>query len=136
MASSYGNNSYERIKNISESVRAMSYTFECPIISATQVNRSGYNNNDGGGPGLESIGESYGLGATADAMVSIWRTEQDEEDFALHVGVIKNRFGSNTGSIRLAIDYNTLSLSENNELNVNDDINAAENDAVEFGREV
>ena len=136
MASSYGNNSYERIKNISESVRAMSYTFECPIISATQVNRSGYNNNDGGGPGLESIGESYGLGATADAIVSIWRTEQDEEDNALHIGIIKNRFGSNTGTTRMSIDYTTLTLEENNDLNVNDDINAAENDAVQFGREV
>ena len=97
MASTYGNNSYERIKSISEQVRAMSYTFECPVISATQVNRTGYGNN-AGGPGLESIGESYGLGATADAIVSI--------------------------------------LTENNDLNVNDDINAAEDDAVQFGRTV
>ena len=135
MASTYGNNSYERIKNISEQVRAMSYTFECPIISATQVNRTGYGNN-AGGPGLESIGESYGLGATADAIVSIWRTEEDEEDNALHIGIIKNRFGSNTGSTRLGIDYNTLTLTENNDLNINDDINAAEDDAVQFGRVV
>jgi len=85
---------------------------------------------------LESIGESYGLGATADAIVSIWRTEEDEEDNALHIGIIKNRFGSNTGSTRMSIDYTTLTLEENNDLNVNDDINAAENDAVQFGREV
>jgi len=137
MGATYGNNSYERIKNISEQVRAMSYTFECPIISATQVNRTGYgNNNDAGGPGLESIGESYGLGATADAIVSIWRTEQDEEDNALHIGIIKNRFGANTGSTRMSIDYTTLTLEENNDLNVNDEINAAENDAVQFGRQV
>ena len=137
MAATYGNNSYERIKNISEQVRAMSYTFECPVVSATQVNRTGYgNNNDAGGPGLESIGESYGLGATADAIVSIWRTEQDEEDNALHIGIIKNRFGANTGSTRMSIDYTTLTLEENNDLNINDDINAAENDAVQFGREV
>jgi len=137
MAATYGNNSYERIKNISEQVRAMSYTFECPVVSATQVNRTGYgNNNDAGGPGLESIGESYGLGATADAIVSIWRTEQDEEDNALHIGIIKNRFGANTGSTRMSIDYTTLTLEENNDLNVNDDINAAENDAVQFGRQV
>lgn len=138
MASTMGNNSYERIKSISEQVRAMSYTFECPVISATQVNRTGYgnNNNNGGGPGLESIGESYGLGATADAIVSIWRTEEDEEDNALHIGIIKNRFGSNTGSNRMSIDYTTLTLSENNELNINEDVNAAENDAVQFGREV
>ena len=130
-----GNNSYERIKSISEQVRAMSYTFECPIVSATQVNRTGYGvGNNGGGPGLEAIGESYGLGATADAIVSIWRTEEDEEDDALHIGIIKNRFGSNTGSTRVGIDYNTLTITENNDLNVNEDVNAAETDAVQFGR--
>jgi len=130
LASTYGNNSYERVKSISEQVRAMSYTFECPIISATQVNRTGYGN----APGLESIGESYGLGATADVIVSIWRTEEDEEDNALHMGIIKNRFGSNTGSTRISIDYNTLTLMESNDLNINEDVNTAENDAVQFGR--
>jgi len=133
LASTYGNNSYERIKSISEQVRAMSYTFECPIISATQVNRTGYGNN-AGGPGLEAIGESYGLGSTADVIVSIWRTEEDEEDNALHIGIIKNRFGSNTGSTRVSIDYNTLTLMENNDLNINEDVNTAETDAVQFGR--
>jgi len=133
LASTYGNNSYERIKSISEQVRAMSYTFECPIISATQVNRTGYGNT-ANGPGLEAIGESYGLGATADVIVSIWRTEEDEEDDALHIGIIKNRFGSNTGSTRVSIDYNTLTLTENNDLNINEDVNAAETDAVQFGR--
>lgn len=34
-----GNNSYERIKNVTEQVRALSYVFNCPIISATQLNR-------------------------------------------------------------------------------------------------
>jgi replicative DNA helicase len=133
LASTYGNNSYERVKSISEQVRAMSYTFECPIITATQVNRTGYGNT-ANGPGLEAIGESYGLGATSDVIVSIWRTEEDEEDNALHIGIIKNRFGSNTGSTRVSIDYNTLTLTENNDLNINEDVNAAENDAVQFGR--
>ena len=133
LASTYGNNSYERVKSISEQVRAMSYTFECPVITATQVNRTGYGNT-ANGPGLEAIGESYGLGATSDVIVSIWRTEEDEEDDALHIGIIKNRFGSNTGSTRVSIDYNTLTLTENNDLNINEDVNTAENDAVQFGR--
>ena len=40
--STVGANSYERIKNVTEQVRAMSYLFECPIISATQLNRAGF----------------------------------------------------------------------------------------------
>lgn len=34
-----GSNSYERIKYVCEQVRAMSYIFECPFISATQIGR-------------------------------------------------------------------------------------------------
>ena len=37
--STIGNNSYERIKHVTEQVRAMSYIFNCPVISATQLNR-------------------------------------------------------------------------------------------------
>ena len=40
--STIGSNSYERVKYICEQVRAMSYIFKCPIISATQLNKSGF----------------------------------------------------------------------------------------------
>lgn len=43
LTTSYGNNSYEKIKYITEQVRALSYLFNCPIISASQIGRSGYN---------------------------------------------------------------------------------------------
>jgi len=35
-----GSNSYERVKYLSEQVRALTYVFSCPIITATQINRS------------------------------------------------------------------------------------------------
>ena len=129
-----GNNTYEKIKHIAEDVRALTYKFECPIVTATQLNRTGYNTNDA--PELDSIGESYGLGATSDGIVSIWRTEEDEEDNAIHIKVIKNRDGDNFSSTRLAIDYNTLTITENTDLNINQDISNAEDDAVNSGREV
>jgi len=37
-----GTNSYERVKNVTEQMRAMSYVFNCPVISATQLNRGGF----------------------------------------------------------------------------------------------
>ena len=36
----------------------------------------------------------------------------------------------------MAIDYNTLTLSENNDLNINEDVSSAETDALDSGREV
>ena len=54
----------------------MSYVFECPIISATQLNRSGYDEEN---PGLDTISESIGMAATADCIFSIFQDEEDKE---------------------------------------------------------
>ena len=108
-----GVNSYERVKYVTEKLRALSYIFACPIVTATQLNRSGYNEIN---PGLETVGESYGLAATADAMFSIWQEEEDAELGIIKLGLMKNRFGQNFGSVTLSIDYTTLTLSEDAEL--------------------
>lgn len=109
LKSDQGTNSYERIKYTTEELRALSYVFECPVITATQLNRAGYSEVN---PGLDTVGESYGLAATADAIFSIWREEEDIELGVLKLGVMKNRFGENFGSVVMEINYDTLSLCE------------------------
>jgi replicative DNA helicase len=113
-ASSVGSNSYERIKHITEQLRALSYTFECPVISATQLNRSGYNVND---PGLDTISESMGLAATADVIMGIWQDDTDRDLGVIKLGMMKNRFGQNFGSRSLRIDYPTLTITEDEHIN-------------------
>jgi replicative DNA helicase len=108
-----GKNSYESIKEITEYVRALTYKFECPIISATQTNRTGYKN---GMPDLETTSESMGLAHTADAQFPIWTDEQDFELGIIHMGITKNRFGSRGIHTQLKIDYPTLSISELDEV--------------------
>ena len=102
-------NSYERVKYITERLRSLSYVFSCPVITATQLNRTGYNEVN---PGLETVGESYGLAATADCMFSIWQEEEDSELGVIKLGMMKNRFGQNFGSCCLDIDYATLTLTQ------------------------
>lgn len=109
-----GNNSYEQIKKITEQVRAISYKFECPVITATQLNRSGYNETD---PGLDTVGESYGMGATADCVVSIWQRDEDSELNVINMGMMKNRFGPNFGTCAMNIDYATLTVTEQENVN-------------------
>lgn len=104
-----GLNSYESIKQITEAVRAMSYQFKCPVISATQTNRSAYNEAN---PGLETTSESMGLSHTADAQFSIWTEEEDFELGIIHLGITKNRFGPRDCHTVLQIDYPTLSLTD------------------------
>ena len=112
LKSNSGTNSYERIKYATEELRALSYVYECPIITATQLNRSGYSEVN---PGLDTVGESYGLAATADAIFSIWREEEDIDLGVLKLGIMKNRFGQNYGSMIMEIDYETLTLKEGSE---------------------
>lgn len=141
LLTSDGVNSYEKIKNISEQLRALSYEFECPVITATQLNRSGYSGAgsssqsqvyDKKGPAMTSVSESYGTGATADAMFGIYRTDQDKEDGAIHINVMKSRFGGNVGRNRLGINYRTMTIYEDTALNENDQVDDAENSAGEY----
>ena len=114
LQSTVGTNSYERIKHVTEQVRALSYTFECPIISATQINRTGFNEID---PGVETISESVGLAATADCIMSIWQEDGDKDLGRIQLGMMKNRFGANFGHLAMKIDYNTLTLEQDESIN-------------------
>jgi replicative DNA helicase len=107
-------NSYEKVKRITEQLRALTYIFNCPIITATQVNRSGFGVSD---PGMETISESSGLAMTADAIMSIWQEPTDRELGVIKMGMMKNRFGQNFGQCVLRIDYSTLTLTEDEHLN-------------------
>lgn len=112
--STLGTNTYERIKYCTEQLRALSYVFNCPIVSATQLNREGYNTTD---PGLNTISESMGLAATADVIMSIWQEDTDRELGVIKLGVMKNRFGANFGHCVMRIDYSTLTITEDEHVN-------------------
>ncbi|NBP16398.1 hypothetical protein EBU95_18770, partial [bacterium] len=110
--STIGSNSYERIKHVTEQCRAMSYLFDCPVISATQLNRSGF---DVENPDLNTISESVGLAATADVIVSIFQNDEDRELGIIKIGMMKNRFGPRGDVRNMTIDYNTLTITESDE---------------------
>ena len=116
-----GNNSYERVKYVTEKIRALSYIFNCPIISATQLNRSGYSESD---PSIATISESIGLAATADVVMSIFQTDEERELGVIHLGMMKNRFGPNFGNILLRIDYPTLTITQDDTINDTDESNS------------
>jgi replicative DNA helicase len=101
--------SYESIKGITEGIRALSYEFSCPVISATQANRAAVNEPQ---PDMGKTSESLGLSMTVDAQFSIWTQEGDSDLGIIHMGIVKNRFGGREVYTHLNIDYETLSLTE------------------------
>ena len=114
---SMNTNMYERIKSAAEEIRALTYKFNCPIISATQLNRTGY---DVDTPKLDSIGESIGLAATADVIVGITQSDEDKELNIINIHMMKNRFGQNFGSNQMRMDFKTLTVHEDDSLNDDD----------------
>lgn len=81
--------SYTYIKAIAEELRGLGVEFDVPIVSATQVNRTGYNASD---INLEDTSESFGLPATADLMFALISTPELEELNQLMVKQLKNRY--------------------------------------------
>lgn len=126
MDSPSGSNMYERIKYISEQLRALSYKFNIPVITASQINRSGYNSSN---PSLDTISEGISLANTADCIFNIWQSDEDKDNGFINMGIAKNRFGPNFGSTILKIEYSTLTLSE-------EDVKSDTEEIAEFSRSI
>lgn len=100
---------YEDVKDIAEQLRALTYRFNMPCITASQLNRKGAGVAE---PGMETTSESIGLSFTADCQFSIWSDDNDKAQGLIHLGIQKNRLGPATGSVTLKIDYRTLIITE------------------------
>ena len=80
-----------------------------PIVSATQVNRTGFTASDFG---LEDTSESFGLPSTADFMFALIQTEELEELNQILVKQLKNRYNDPTKNKKfiLGIDRPKMKL--------------------------
>ena len=100
-------NSYQLIKSIAEELRGLAVEKDVPIWSATQVNRSGFNNSDFG---LEDTSESFGLPATCDFMIALISTEELEEKGQLLVKQLKNRYNDTFSNRKFILNVNRAKM--------------------------
>ena len=96
-------NSYTLIKSIAEELRGLAVERCVPIFSATQVNRSGFNNSD---MGLEDTSESFGLPATADFMFALISTEELEDLNQIMIKQLKNRYNDPSSNRKFILGIN------------------------------
>jgi archaellum biogenesis ATPase FlaH len=82
-------NSYTYIKSIAEEIRGLAVEFNVPIVTATQVNREGFDSSD---VDLTNTSESFGLPATADLMFALISNEELEGLNQIMVKQLKNRY--------------------------------------------
>jgi len=93
-------NSYEKIKSIAEELRGLAVELVVPIVTATQINRSGASSTD---VSMENVAESFGLPATADLFLALIRTDELDELNQIMIKQLKNRYSDITKNRRFVL---------------------------------
>lgn len=86
-------NSYSYVKAIAEELRGLAVEYDVPLITATQVNRSGASNTD---MDITDTSESFGGPMTADLLLALISTEEFEEQNKILIKQLKNRYSDPT----------------------------------------
>ena len=81
---------------VSEELRALSYKFQVPVVSAVQSNTEGMNNEN---IDMQNISESRGIAHTCDALFGLFQMQEDRENGIINMRVLKNRLGGRVGKI-------------------------------------
>ena len=103
-------NMYMKIKQIAEDLRAMAMRNEWAIITATQVNRSGFGSTD---LNATNISESAALGHTVDAMFGIIQDEIMHANREYILKLIANRDdGYKNSRKKFLINYDYMRIIE------------------------
>jgi len=103
-------NTYLKIKQIAEDLRAMGQRHDWLIVTATQITRSGYNSSD---ITMTDIAESAGLSHTADVMFGIIQDDLMRASNEYWLKILKMRDGEGKGTkCQLNINWNYMRLIE------------------------
>jgi len=106
-----GINSYSYVKAIAEELRGLAVEFNIPIMTATQVTRSGFNEAS---PDMTSISESFGTAATMDWLIAITTDEVMMENGKQLIHLLKTRWG-NKAKVKaqlVNIDFDKMRYSD------------------------
>ena len=107
-------NTYMKIKQISEDLRGMAVRKELFVLSATQVSKGAWDSTD---VRLEDIAESSGLVHTCDLIFAIIQDSTMHGNNEYWLKVLKIRDGEGKGTkCKFGIDYSHMKLTETNEV--------------------
>jgi len=107
-------NTYMKIKQIAEDLRAMAVKQNMLVISATQINRGAWDATE---VKMENIAESAGLAHTADVMYALIQDSMMHANKEYWLKVLKIRDGEGKGTrCRFDIDYGHMRLTETQDI--------------------
>jgi len=107
-------NTYMKIKQIAEDLRALAVKRDMLVISATQINRAAWDSTE---IRMENIAESAGLAHTADVMYAIIQDAMMHANREYWLKILKIRDGQGKGSrCRFEIDYDHMRITETDDI--------------------
>lgn len=107
-------NTYMKIKQIAEDLRALAVKRDMLVISATQINRGAWDSTE---IKMENIAESAGLAHTADVMYAIIQDAMMHANREYWLKILKIRDGQGKGSrARFQIDYDHMRITETDDV--------------------
>ena len=107
-------NTYMKIKQIAEDLRALAVKRDMLVISATQINRAAWDSTE---IRMENIAESAGLAHTADVMYAIIQDAMMHANREYWLKILKIRDGQGKGSrCRFMIDYDHMRITETDDI--------------------
>jgi len=101
----YADNMYGKLGTVCEELRGLSMEYNCCVLSASQTGRQSYNASS---MGMEDVADSIGISQTADVMVMLLRSREDDTFMGLQLA--KSRFSKNDGKITTKIDFDHMRL--------------------------
>lgn len=102
---------YSYVKSIAEELRGLAVEYKIPVFTATQTNRSGFQDMDAG---LENTSESFGIAMTGDFILAAISNEEFQEKGVYLFKQLKNRYVDPTFMRRfmVGVDYSKMRLYE------------------------
>jgi replicative DNA helicase len=102
-------NTYQIGKEVAENLRDIAMDFDMAILTATQTNRSGYDDTN---VTMANTSESSGINATLDFLITITQDEFLRRERIYSNTIIKNRFGVKDVTLFTKCDFLRMTLTD------------------------
>ena len=107
-----GDNTYVKVGETCKELRALSYRFGVPFVTATQTNRDGFDSME---VTMANVSESTQTAQHSDGIFAL--TSEGPESGLIDLTILKNRLGGRVGAkVKFAMDSATLRLTQVSEV--------------------
>lgn len=108
LAAPKADNSNEAGKELTRKLRALTYKFNFPIMTAAQLNRDGFD----AVPSNKNAAEAIAIPQECDFAIGIYQQKEDKEQNIMRVKCTKSRLGTNDWSIQLKYNRENLRFED------------------------